>query len=542
LGALAGATAAVAVPGCRTEADVAPPSHAFKPPTSLPQRSVPDAVPSHTDGVPAAYLGFPKHPYRSVQRRPGNGGSVTTLQILWGPPPTPLTQNPWWQDLNRRLGVRLEPLLAPDSSFGDKLMTVMASGGLPDLTYIHTDYAPGILRSVMQGAFTELSKYLSGDAIKEFPNLGQLPTYAWKNAAVEGGIYGVPRPIPIVNGRVGIYRRDWARKLGYPHPPANSDEFYELFTAFAKSKLGQGGRTWAMGNIDTALIGQMFRVPNNWRLNKDGTLTHAIETDEMVDSLQFQRRLWSAGAIHPDGPNLSSQQLEDLFITGKTAYYTAGYIPLFGVSGMRGSTIKANKGADQRPFIPPGHDGGKATMYQGPGYYGYMGIPSKIGKNEERTRELLRILDYFAAPFGSEEYVFMTYGLEGKQFNYNNAGTPVAIDNPSRANWMNLNYMCETQETAFYFPGMLSDATLAQNALEVAVAQSIRDPTLGLVSETSINRAPALSQLNDDYQTGIVSGHRSMGALKEWRSRWRNGGGDQMRHELEESLARIHGG
>jgi putative aldouronate transport system substrate-binding protein len=93
-------------------------------------------------------------------------------------------------------------------------------------------------------------------------------------------------------------------------------------------------------------------------------------------------------------------------------------------------------------------------------------------------------------------------------------------------------------EMAFYFPGAASDALLAQKALQKAVPLSEPNPTLGLVSQTAINRAPALSQLNTDYQNGIIMGNRSIKDMKAWRDRWRDTGGDKMRSEYEDSLAR----
>ena len=541
LGAAGAAVTGLGVTGCSGQADGGfRQSHPLRLPTELPQPTVAGAIPSETDGVPTAYKNFVSPPYRSVQSTPGNGGPVTTFQILYGPPPTPLDENPWWQELNRRLGVEIRPTLVPDASLGDKLQTTIASGEIPDLTYVHLGLAPAALRVIRQGAFTDLTPYLGGDAVKEFPNLAKLPTYMWRNSSIEGGLYGVPRVIPIVNGQIGLYRRDWASKLGYPDPPSDADELLELLTAFAKGNPDGNGRTatWALGNIDTLLVQQMFRVPNVWR-NENGRLTNAIETDEFEAALVFLATMWKAGIFHPDAPNMQFQKVQDLFMSGRTGYFAQGYIPMFGRTGTRGTLAAADKGADAYPLIPPGHDGGDPQIFQGPGYFGFMSIPSKIGENEERTRELLRVLDYYAAPFGSEEYVFMTYGIEGKQFSYDDTGNPVSVDDEKVSTWSTLSYMCQTMENAFYYPGAADDAVLAQETLKKAVGLSVPNPTLGLVSNLAISRSAALSQYNDDRQTGIVTGRDPIRTLREWREGWRERGGDQMREEYEEALARL---
>ncbi|GAA5020517.1 extracellular solute-binding protein [Actinopolymorpha pittospori] len=518
-------------------------SHPLRLPFEAPQPNVEGAIPSGTDGVPTAYRSFVSPPYRSVASPPGSGGTVTTFQILYGPPPPPVDENPWWQELNKRLNVQIKPILVPDASLGDKLQTMIASGNPPDLTYVHLGVAPAAMRVIRQGAFTDLTPYIGGDAVKEFPNLARLPTYMWRNSAIEGGLYGVPRVIPIVNGTIGLYRRDWARKLGYPEPPKNAEELLELFTAFSKGDPDGNSKvqTWGLGNIDTNLVRQMFRVPNGWRRESNGRLVNAIETDEFEESLKYLVRMWKAGVFHPDAPNLEFSRVQDLYMAGRTGLFGGGYIPLFGRTGTRGSLRKTFPTADPYPLLPPGHDGGDPQMLQGPGYFGFMSIPSKVGADEKRAKELLRILDYYAAPFGSEEYVFMTYGIEGKQFNYDDDGSPVAIDDDRVANWDTLSYMCQTMENAFYYPGAPEDAVLAQQTLKRAVELSVADPTLGLVSNLAISRNAALSSYNDDRQTGIVTGREPLSVLAEWRRGWRERGGDKIREEYQEALARAQG-
>ncbi|MET9021484.1 extracellular solute-binding protein [Actinopolymorpha sp. NPDC004070] len=540
----AGLGAAGALAGCSGEAAGSfRHSHPLRLPREAPQPTVEGAVPSGVDGVPTAYRRFVSPPYRSVHTTPGSGGPVTTFQILYGPPPTPLEHNPWWQELNRRLGVEIRPTLVPDASLGDKLQTTIASGQLPDLTYVHLGLAPAALRVIRQGAFTDLTPYIGGDAVKEFPNLARLPSYMWRNSSIEGGIYGVPRVIPIVNGRIGLYRRDWARKLGYPDPPADADQVLELFTAFAKGDPDGNSRvqTWGFGNVDTTLVQQMFGVPNVWRKESNGRLVNSIETDEFEEALRFLSRMWKAGVYHPDAPNMQFQKVQDLFMSGRTGYFAQGYIPMFGRTGTRGSLRRNQPHADAYPLIPPGHDGGKPRIFQGPGYFGFMAIPSKVGENTERAKELLRVLDYYAAPFGSEEYVFMTYGIEGRQFRYDGRGNPVSVDDDRVANWSTLSYMCQTMENAFYYPGAAEDAVLAQDVLKKAVRMSVPDPTLGLVSNLAISRGAALTQYNSDRQTGIVTGREPLRSLAEWRKGWRERGGDQIRSEYEEALARVRG-
>ncbi|HOQ53601.1 MAG TPA: hypothetical protein PLF56_08305 [Micropruina sp.] len=68
------------------------------------------------------------------------------------------------------------------------------------------------------------------------------------------------------------------------------------------------------------------------------------------------------------------------------------------------------------------------------------------------------------------------------------------------------------------------------------VAAFVDDPAKGLDSDASFSKGDALSAMVLDYEGGIVTGRRPVSDLAELRDRWRKGGGDQMRSELEEQL------
>ena len=59
----------------------------------------------------------------------------------------------------------------------------------------------------------------------------------------------------------------------------------------------------------------------------------------------------------------------------------------------------------------------------GPGNFGYTAIKKN---SPERVQELLRIIDYFAAPFGSEEYVQVRYGARDIDYKLDANGVPRA--------------------------------------------------------------------------------------------------------------------
>ncbi len=70
-----------------------------------------------------------------------------------------------------------------------------------------------------------------------------------------------------------------------------------------------------------------------------------------------------------------------------------------------------------------------------------------------------------------------------------------------------------------------------------SVARFVGNPAGGLDSETAFSTGDALAAMVLDYEGGIVTGRRPLSDLNELRDRWRKGGGDQMRSELEAQLS-----
>jgi putative aldouronate transport system substrate-binding protein len=146
---------------------------------------------------------------------------------------------------------------------------------------------------------------------------------------------------------------------------------------------------------------------------------------------------------------------------------------------------------------------------------------------------LLRILDYLAAPFGSEEYNFLTYGIEGVDYQVTN-GVPVMTDKGTSEKGDLVYVMAGLP--VFYFPQTPDVAQTAQQLAYQIIKIGIDDPTWPLYSPTNVTKAPELNQFGFDQVTAIVTGRQPLTALdaaiKEWKSR----GGDQIRQEFEQAL------
>lgn len=525
----------IAVPRAATAQDATPAASPVAPPGLT---AGVNYYPSPAEGVPEAFETFPK-PFRSVAEPPGNGGPVSIFQITFNPPIAPRDQNSYWLERERRLGVsELQMAFAPSDTYEEQLATLTAGGELLDLMYLDLSAAPAHAETIQQGAYTDLTPYVSGDALANYPNLARLPDFMWTNSAIDGKNWGVPRSSFTVGSWISL-RQDWADKVGIPSP-RNAEELFDLLVAFTQSDPDGNGRadTYGIatpeGSFGIAQFQYMFRVPNEWRLNDDGTLTHAIETDEYRQTIEFARRLFEAGVYHPDVPALTSTQVSDAFVAGQVGATIGGRLSLPGGNGLRVATQQVFPDADVVGLIVPGHDGDAPMTHLPPGYLAITAIPAAVGRDEDRLRELLRILDFYAAPFGSEEHVFSFFGIDGVH----------SIQRPDGSRERTEMFRQEildfpnlvTYPPAYYFdrPG---DARYIQSLSAAYIANAVPNPVLGLFSPAAFEHGAELGQLLQDRTTSIVTGREPLDAVDQMVQDWRSRGGDEIREEYQERLA-----
>lgn len=496
-------------------------------------------IASGNPAVPDAYLKYPPT-FKTVNYVPGKGGKVTIFKASQLPPPTPKDSNAYWQELDKRLGVTTDYTLVPVSSYREKFVALAAGGDFADITLLWPSMAPDQYKIFQQGAFTDLTPYLMGDARNEYPNLSKYPDFAWKNSLIKGKLWWVPRMNFLWGPNELMYRKDWLTKLGLSEPKS-ADEFFAMTVAMTKNDPDGNGKpdTWGLGgynnNWSMDFITGMFRVPNNWRKNADGTLTKEIETDEFKQALTFAKRLYDAGVYHPDTATWTQTQAQDAMIAGKLGSKGDSLIQLLGGVQERQKAKQQNPAADLRMLVPPGFDGGKGYTYNGPGVPYANGIPAKVGKDKERVKELLRVLDYYGALYGSEEFTFVNFGIRDRDHKINQNGSPVLTDQ-GKAEVNELGNIVFPPRT-YYFPEDPPEDTIyLQKVTQDALAIGIDDPTLNAYSPTFASKAGELNQLILDRRAAIITGRDPLSALDTWIKDWRSRGGDAIRKELEQEL------
>ena len=194
-----------------------------------------------SDGIDAGYFSFPKDLIKAVPEPPGKGGNLTMFAYTTLTAPPPMDQNAMWQELNKQLGLTLNLNVVSSADYLVKVSTLMAGGDLPDTVYVNQNATAAVsnLPEFLKATCADLTPYLSGDAIKDYPNLSHFPTPSWKAAIYNNSLYGVPVPRPAYVTAM-IVRQDFMDQVGGV-PAKNSDDFKKLLQSLTRPQ----AKEWA---------------------------------------------------------------------------------------------------------------------------------------------------------------------------------------------------------------------------------------------------------------------------------------------------------
>lgn len=498
------------------------------------------------EGVPDAITAVPTSWPKSYEGTPAKGGKVSVFTIAYNSPPVARDQNKFWQELEKRLGTTWDPIITPQPSYGEKSAALLAGGSLPELYYLNPGQnAAPQYRALDQGAFLDLTPYVTGNALKEYKNLATFPEYMWKNVSVKGKYFGVPKPLQR-NGNIGFYRSDWTKKLNIAEPKSPA-EVRAMLQAFAKNDPDGNGQadTWGLGRYgsdsagwdDSRVSFNMHGVPFNWRVNADGTMTNQIETDEFKQAVEFLRNLFADGSFHPDSGGMTFAQAKTAFVGGKTGLHSEGIGNFFSPKAT-GTTyyqlVQANANATLAGLMPNVTGGAKGITRNTQGSFGFVGIPSSV-KDQNRVKELLRILDYLAAPFGTDEFSFLNYGIEGVDSQRDPATGALKLTDAGTAERGDLVYAMAGMPV-FYYPDVPGAAEAALKLATDVLTIGKDDPSWPLYSQTNVAKAPELNQFGFDQVTAIITGRQPLSSLDTFIRDWKSRGGDQIRNEFQNAL------
>lgn len=490
---------------------------------------------------------YPANPIKAVAETPGSGSTINILNRAYFPPPTPFDRNPTWQEVNRRLGASINLNVIAGADYQTKFVTTMAGDDLPDVMHIYNGYS---LAPNLQGFFkakcADLAPYLAGDAARDYPYLAAIPTYAWKNsvAAIDNALYLIPiqrhlPTFPSFGGYFMVNTAVWNKEIGDGAVPKDADDFKRMLVALTRPQenrygIGASGTTNVAsdaGPISISTHAAMFGAPNNWKLDASGKLIRNRETEEYKAAVGFVRDLVAAGAYPPELASISGGETRQRHAQGQYVVAADGYgnswIDLlqrgrqFGNSFSMLPLFSSTAGVKPQAYLS----------------HGYISMNVLKKNSADKIKEILRIMNFLAAPFGSQEDLLLTYGLEGSDFTRDERGNPVPTpDGTSRAGYVPWRYIAQ-HPWVNYQADLPNFPKLAYDAEQMILPVGVGDPTDGYFSATAWGKGQTADTRFQDGIADIILGRRPMSEYDGLVKAWQTEAGDTVRKEFMDSMA-----
>jgi putative aldouronate transport system substrate-binding protein len=463
----------------------------------------------------------------SVPAKLGKGGRVTVMSPFWGSPPK--GDNPYYTAMNDLIGVDVRWQNQDGNTYDQKLGAVLASSDIPDMVVIPGWNMGGKIPSAIISKFADLGPYLSGDKVKQYPNLAAIPTEAWQRSIFGGKLMGLPMPASYVPNIVPCYRQDIFDKEGY-EVPASADEFLALCKDITNAR----AKRWACGDMKWTAFNSFGVLsggekPLGWDV-RDGKLVYRLETEEFLEALEWTRKLFAAGVVHPDFELGKSQA------TDPAPKFAAGEFLIWNndISNWYGQTAsQATQNPDFRIWGMDvfGHDGGDPILWATNPANIFAFVSKKA--SESVIRDALAVANVCAAPYGTKEYMLTNYGVEGTHYAVED-GVPVKND---KGNNEVINaYVMVTAPAATIahpdFPAVAKGQVEWQQRMGAFTKKSafwgmqITEPA------RFTNLSNDLEQLEDD----VVRGRKKVSDVQQFASEWRSRGGDKLRDWYQKIL------
>ena len=218
--------------------------------------------------------------------------------------------------------------------------------------------------------------------------------------------------------------------------------------------------------------------------------------------------MWKSGVMHPDS-----------FNTGPAvqALFNAGTVAINAADGYPGWTQYILDNAANPNFklgLMPAYtrDGGKLAKWNlGSGVFSITMV--KKQDDPEKLKLILRMLNWLAAPFGTEEYFYRLYGEEGVDHEIDGQGNPVLTKTGTANAVLPIRYLADSPYT-IYQPGRPQDADTQHKYQSKEIPTGISNPTVGPVLQHRGEKNATADKNFNDGVNDIIQGRKPFEELK----------------------------
>lgn len=460
--------------------------------------------PGSADGLVMPYFdAYPKDPASLLPGQVGDGKATSAFTITYSALPPGKDRNAYWQYLNQQLNTDLSLNIVTGADYATKIAALVAGGNLPDLVQVQTATANlQRLPDLAAAKFVDVGQYLSGDAVKDYPYLANIPTNTWKASIWGGRLYGVPTTRSLFQ-TVNYKNVAVLEQAGITTDPTDLDDFTTIckqVTDPAKGIYALGGETGVGQPVGFSMLLTAFGVPNAWAEDAAGNLTPAMKTDQWFSAVDYTKKLWDAGVYHPDTPAMTNAAKQTAFEGNRLAFIDDS-LAYWLTALKRTAALRLDM---RTPF---GANGAKPVHWMGLGQYGTSAIRKG---NEDRVPALLSMLNYLAAPFGTKEFLAKEYGAAGVTHALDAKGNPVLTKSGKLDVTCYINRLANGPIVLYDTAVKAEDMIRQQDAQKKLAEIIVPNPAAGY--DTAVTPAPgrgAALQNVYDTQVGYITGRKN---------------------------------
>jgi putative aldouronate transport system substrate-binding protein len=384
------------------------------------------------------------------------------------------------------------------------------------------------------------------DFIPKLPNISQTDPELLRRGSLEGNIYGLSRDRAV--GRLGMfYRKDWADRLGIPHPQTIED-LYEMARAFTHDDpTGTGRSTFGltegrtMGTGSFANLGAWFGAgagggpTRMFTLDSNNRVIPVFATDEFIASMNFSRRLFSEGLMNRDFITTANR-------THNIVNGSAGIVmgPMDdAISAL--ATLRRLEPDAEFAFVgalDAGH--GLIASAENPGFKGYYAFSRTTLRTEE---ELMNALMFFDSMNTVEVNNLLEFGIEGLHYIVED-GVAVVTDEQFNAFRIQRHDLGQLRTFNLTMNQAIPrELTQIQKAVDDAITENntrfVTGIENGLFSDTLARMGHTLQVEINDANARYIMGEIDEAGWRAAVARWFSAGGDRIVEELTASYERF---
>jgi len=452
----------------------------------------------------------------SVPDKLGTGAPFKIMSPFWGTPPK--AGCAYYAGLDAAAGTKITWQNQDGNTYGQKLGAVLASSSIPDMVVVPGWELVGKIANAVTAKFMDLGPYLAGDKVKKYPNLAAIPSDAWRMGIFGGALRGIPMPSAPASSIVPYYRKDIFDKKGYEVPKSAAE-----FLSWAKEATSAKAKVWACGDMSWSSGGIFGVRPSGslgWNIGDDGKLTYRIEDPAYLEALEWTRKLFDAGVVHPDDKARSGD-------AGQR--FTAGQILVFNTDTSAWYGKTAEQAQSNPEFIIEGMDifgadGGDPKLWAAQP----AGIWSMIRKGASKAtiENALAAADFAAAPYGTKERMLVDYGIEGTHYTVKD-GVPVKSD-LGNSEVLNAWGMLSAPAPYYAHPDF-PDIARKQAEWQQRMGAFMKKTSTYGMNIVEPTRYANLSSQFEQLELDYVRGNRKLSEVQAAISTWKSSGGDKLR-------------